>query len=156
MDIHIAQFNRRDEVGDMARAIEFFKYSEQQRKQLEAARMRDQLALRESETRLRTLFEYAPDAIVVFNLATERLIEAKQCRTTIWLTNMELMDVALDSLYPDVQPDGRDSDLNFRKRLQAANDGVPATFQWQLKNASGHEFPCEIRLVSLPQNRHHW
>ena len=154
LDIHIDKFNRRDEVGDMARAIEIFKHTEQQRKHLETARTRDQSALRESETRLRTLFEYAPDAIVVFNLDSERLIEANSNAEQLFgLTNTELMEVAIDSLYPDKQPDGRESDLNFRKHLHAANDGKPANFQWQVKNAAGHEFPCEIRLVSIPSEQ---
>jgi PAS domain S-box-containing protein len=104
-----------------------------------------------SEARFRALIESAPEAIVV--LDAER-----GCFADFNENACELFDTSADAirpigpveLSPAYQPDGRPSKEAAREYIAQAVAGARPVFEWTHRTAGGHEFPCEVRLVRLP------
>lgn len=104
-----------------------------------------------SEARLRTLVEYAPEAIVVLDADTGRFITCNDNATRLFgLSREQLMQVGPVETSPRVQPDGRLSADAARHWLQQALEGNAPAFEWMHRHSDGHLIPCEIRLVLLP------
>ena len=59
------------------------------------------------------------------------------------------------AISPEFQPDGRPSSVAARDKIDAAVLGENPVFEWVHRNAQGQDFPCEIRLSSLPAPRQH-
>ncbi|MBL9103239.1 MAG: response regulator [Myxococcales bacterium] len=120
------------------------------RKQL-AERLRAEEALRESEERFRTLFEYAPDAILVVDVDTGLFVDPNANAMRLYgLSREELLKVGPGVVSPPVQPDGRPSDMMAREHVAAALAGGSPVFEWTHRNAAGLDIPCEVRLVRMP------
>ena len=112
---------------------------------------RAQFALAESEARYRTLVEYAPEAIVVFDIDACRFTEVNQNACVLYgLSREKLLQSNPFALSPDTQPDGRPSDAAAWDHLKAALDGEVPRFEWVHLNAAGAEIRCEVRLVKMP------
>src|SRR6266550_1025248 len=112
---------------------------------------RAQFALAESEARYRTLVEYAPESIVVFDVDSCRFTEANQNACALFgLPRSKLLRSNPMALSPDNQPDGRRSDVAAWDHLQAALDGEVPSFEWVHRNVAGADIRCEIRLVRMP------
>ena len=112
---------------------------------------RVQFALAESEARNRTLVEYAPEAIVVFDIDACRFTEVNENACVLYgLTREKLLQSNPFALSPDTQPDGRKSDAAAWAHLKAALDGEVPRFEWVHLNAAGTEIRCEVRLVRIP------
>ena len=105
----------------------------------------------ESESRYRTLFEHAPEAIVVFDADTGRFVDLNQNAVRLYGLEREvLLNVGPIDLSPPRQPDGRSSRETAREQIQRALDGLAPAFEWVHQDAQGNEIPCEVRLVRLP------
>ncbi len=114
-------------------------------------RCRIEDSLREKEQTLRTLVDYAPDAIVMLDAATGKFVDANRNAERLFghdratLLTLGPLDVS-----PAVQPDGRRSaDLAAERMQEAVAGGLPA-FEWTHRHADGRSVPCEIHLVRLP------
>ena len=108
-------------------------------------------ALKENGERYRALVENAPEAIVVLDVETNRFCDANDNACQLFnLSRARLLSVGPEALSPKMQPDGQPS-FGIRRGLvdRALNGGHP-TFEWLHKNASGKEFPCEVRFSRLP------
>ena len=122
----------------------------------ELASLREQLrqsqeAHRESEERLRTLFAYAPEAIVMLDVEAKRFVDANpRAEILFGMTRDELIKRGPLDMSPPFQPGGVPSDEAARDAIQAAVDGNLPTFEWWHCNADGQQFPCEVRLVPMP------
>jgi PAS domain S-box-containing protein len=104
-----------------------------------------------NETRYRTLTESAPEAVVVVDVETGLYVDfnGKACQLFGFPPEV-LVTMGPSQLSPPRQPDGRDSTTVAAEYIQqAVADGQPV-FEWYLRRADGHVFPCEIRLVRLP------
>jgi PAS domain S-box-containing protein len=102
-------------------------------------------ALRDSETRYRTIFESAADAILlskgdVFTDCSEKALELFRC------TRNQLVGQSLSHFSPPVQPDGSDSRQSIRDRAERALSGRMQCFEWQFRRADGTYFDSEIKL----------
>jgi len=107
--------------------------------------------LRESEQRLRTLVEFAPDAIVMLDADTGRFIEANTNAERLFgMTQDQLRGVGPFELSPPTQPDGRPSEVAGAEVISRALAGGCPAFEWTHRDASGRLIPCEITLVKLP------
>lgn len=112
---------------------------------------RAELALRESEERARLLIEHAPDAIVVFDLGSQRFVDANPAAEALFgLERARLLELSPLDVSPERQADGRRSSELAEGYLTAAVNGGRPRFDWLHLHADGHQVPCEIRLLRLP------
>ena len=104
-----------------------------------------------SEARYRTLIESAPEAIVVFDVAERRFAEvnAQACRL-FGASADELHTQNPIALSPPIQPDGRFSETAANEYIKQALSGKTPVFEWIHRTVAGTDFPCEVRLVLLP------
>ena len=108
----------------------------------------------QSEARLRTLVENAPEAIAVIDLTTGFFTEPNQNLVDLYgLSREELLKVGPVQVSPPTQPNGRSStEMALEKIAETMGGGAPV-FEWMHRNAQGQDIPCEIRLVRLPGDR---
>ncbi len=108
-------------------------------------------ALRESEERFRIQVEHAPEAIVVYDVAAGRFVDANQNAERLFgLSRAELLERSIGEVTPPRQPDGRDSGAAAAELVHRALHGEKPVFEWSHRHASGRDVPCEVRLASLP------
>ncbi len=114
-------------------------------------RRRAQQALQTSEERGRVLLEHATDATCVLDVAAGRFVDCNPSFERMFkLTREDVLRRGPAEISPLVQPDGRDSADAARRHMQAALEGVGQIFEWAHRDSTGREFPCEVRLVRLP------
>ena len=109
-------------------------------------------ALKQSESRFRTLMENAPEAIVVLNIASQKFVDFNEnaCRM-FQLTPEEMFSKGPADLSPVYQPDGRvSSDAAAEKISQTVFTGKPSHFEWAHMDSKGKIIPCEVYLSKLP------
>jgi len=107
-------------------------------------------ALRESEQRLATLVDYAPDAICILDADTGRFIQVNEKAAQLFGIDREaLLTTGPIELSPERQPDGRPSRQAALEIIEEALSGGTPTCQWVYLDAAGHAVPCEIHLVRL-------
>ncbi len=108
-------------------------------------------ALRASEERARLLIEHAPDAVVVFDLGSQRFVAANPAAEALFgLPQAELLKRSPLDLSPERQPDGSLSSEGVARHVALAAQGMRATFEWVHRSAQGRDIDCEIRLLRLP------
>ncbi|MDB4959149.1 MAG: Histidine kinase [Myxococcales bacterium] len=120
------------------------------------ARVAIERELRLSEARYRTAFEYAPEALLTFDLTTERIIHANQAAARlVGRTLEEIRAGSIDALSPALMPDGTPRPDVSRRLMKRLFDGeqVPP-FEWQYLHANGEVIPIEIRAVQMPSDDH--
>ena len=108
-------------------------------------------ALGDAEARYRTLFEHAPEAIVVLDADAGHFVDANSNAVQLFELPRELL---LDSnpvaLSPPTQPGGLGSTELAWERIQEALAGGAPAFEWLHRTPGGKELDCEVRLVRLP------
>ncbi len=110
-----------------------------------------QQELRESQERLRTILEHAPEAIAIVDVASGRIVESNRAATALYGADARrLAQLTLAALSPPVQPDGADSAQVLRDMLAAAAAGGAPAAEWTHRSVGGVDTPCEIRMVRLP------
>ena len=106
---------------------------------------------RQAETRMRTLLDYAPDAVVILDVDAGRFIEANEAAERLsGLDRESLLRVDVAEFSRQTQPDARHSLERLGERLLPAVDGGTTRFEWVHHNALGAAVPCEVHLVKLP------
>ncbi len=104
--------------------------------------------LDESETRYKTLFDSANDAI--FLMRNDQFID---CNTmTLKLFNCSKEDIIGQSPYlfsPEYQPNGKSSKLEALDKIKRAVGGQNQIFEWRHKTLDGKEFDAEVSLNML-------
>ena len=114
-------------------------------------RHKAEIALRENEERYRALVEYAPEAIIVFDVDENRFIDANDNACSLFnLSRARLLTVGPEAISPKKQPDGSPSFGVRRGFIDAALAGDHPTFEWLHKDSSGRRIPCEVRFSRLP------
>ncbi len=116
-----------------------------------AERRRAEEALRVSEERFRTLFEYAPEAIVVVDADAGLFVDPNGNAARLYnLSREELLKVGPGDMSPPVQPDGQISAVSALAKVREALSGSPQVFDWVTRDSTGRDIPCEVRLVRMP------
>ncbi len=109
--------------------------------------------LKENEERYRALVEYAPEAIVVFDVDKNRLVDANDRACELFnLSRSRLLAVGPEEISPKMQPDGKPSFGVTRGYIDDALNGGHPTFEWMHKDSHGRELPCEVRFSRLPSS----
>ena len=116
----------------------------------ELERQRSEEALGASEERLRTIIENAPEAIVLFDMNTQKFADVNENVSKMFGLNRDrLLSIGPFELSPATQPDGRDSTAAAMEKLKEARSGLNPVFEWTHRTHLGKNFPCEVRLVSI-------
>jgi PAS domain S-box-containing protein len=114
-------------------------------------RLAAQSALRESEEQWRTLIEHAPEAILVYDRAQNRFIEANENATVMLrLSRNQLKSTGFNELFAAEQAGGDSPAPLAAEWLGRVGQGESLTREALLRDARGREFPAEVRLVELP------
>ena len=110
-------------------------------------------ALRENEERYRALVENAPESIVVLDVDSNKFSDANENACELFnLSRARLLSIGPKAISPAMQPDGTPSFGVHRGHIDRALQGGHPIFEWMHKDASGKEFPCEIRFSRLPSS----
>jgi two-component system, cell cycle sensor histidine kinase and response regulator CckA len=116
-------------------------------------RHRAQAALRESEERYRTIFEHAPEAIVVFDVDRVAFVDVNHRACALFgLPRAELLAETPITLSPPHQPCGRASTTLAWAHLAEALGGAAPEFEWVHRTPGGAHLECVVRLVRLPES----
>jgi PAS domain S-box-containing protein len=108
-------------------------------------------ALRESEAHFRTLFENAPEAIVVLDLDKGIFVDCNDNALKLFkMSRADLMRSNPAQLSPPFQPDGRHSATAAREWIEGTKNDAKPSFEWVHRNAAGEEIACEVHLVRIP------
>jgi PAS domain S-box-containing protein len=115
------------------------------------ARARIDEALVESEHRYRTLVEYAPDAVVVYDVDARRFVDANNKAAVMLEAPRErLLESSPLDFSPKLQPDGRESTAVIEDLVERTLAGESVVLPWNRRSADGTEHPVEIRLTPMP------
>lgn len=108
-------------------------------------------ALRESETRYRTIVENAPEGLFVYDVDRARFTDGNERGLAMLKTTREdLLTRPLWAYNPRIQPDGRESAAAAREMVDQALAGETLAFPWVYMDATGRSSPSEVRLTRLP------
>jgi len=108
-------------------------------------------ALRENEERYRALVENAPEAIVVFDVDSNRFVDANENACQLFnLSRARLLSLGPKAVSPRMQPDGSPSFGVHRGFVDRALNGEHPVFEWLHKDSGGRPIPCEVRFSRLP------
>ena len=137
-----------EELGERAMLLKIFAA----RAAAELERKRAEERLEESDARVRTLVEHAPEGILVFDADANLFIDAnRNAARILGYPKEQLLKMSWVDMSAPTQSGGR-SALEVGRSLdqEALSGGVPI-FEWTFVRASGQEIITDVRLVRLPQ-----
>lgn len=112
-------------------------------------RKRANLALQESETTFRTLFEGSSDAILLID-STGVFVECNQAALDLLkMPREQFLLSPLARISPEFQPDGRRSAESAREMIALAHSRGLHRFDWTCINSEGKEFIVEVSLMPI-------
>ncbi|MGE4557903.1 MAG: PAS domain S-box protein [Desulfovibrionaceae bacterium] len=112
-------------------------------------RRQTEQALRESESRYRTLFESAHDAIFLTTLEGQ-VIDANQAALSMFRCNAkQILGMRPSDFSPPLQADGEPTKKKSHEYLQLAVNGEPQFFQWTYRRFDGVDFDAEESLTVI-------
>jgi PAS domain S-box-containing protein len=102
-------------------------------------------ALRQSQSKYRVLFEYANDAI--FLIKDGRYADCNtKAVSMLGCPREQIIGCPTQDFSPPIQPDGRDSKIELRKRERLALFGKPQFFEWKYRRLDQSLFDAEVSL----------
>jgi len=107
-------------------------------------------ALRESETKYRTLFEKSADALLI--IKGGKFVDCNSATVDMlgYTNKKELLETHPSQLSPEKQPDGRISFEKANEMMSIAFDRGSHRFEWDHQRQNGEVFPVEVLLTSIP------
>jgi len=111
------------------------------------ARKKTEDALRDSESKYRTLFEGSADGIF---LMTDLFTDCNEQACRLWKCRREdIVGHSPVEFSPPLQPDGQSSETAARNRIERALAGDPQYFYWQHQTKDGALLDTEVSLKAL-------
>jgi len=100
------------------------------------------------EQKYRTLFDFAPDAVLVIRDKT--IIDCNTATSVLFQGSKEdIVGQTPCNLSPPLQPDGRDSTSKALEFVSRAQKGTPQHFEWEHQRCNGSRFTAEIKLEKV-------
>ena len=117
-------------------------------------RQRAEQSLAERERQFRTLVEYAPDAILLYDADGRAFIEANANATAmLGYSREEFLAMGWEQISAAVQFDGdRTAQSGFDLEQQALEGGA-VFVEWVFRASDGRKIQTELRLTRLPSDR---
>lgn len=140
---------RRDEIGDLARAFNFFRQKTQEMERLriekEVAQDRERQTLREGEGRYRSLVEQSPDAVLVHR--NDEIIYANNVAAALFKAESpeKLIGMAVDSL---LAPAYQEKAQVLRRNILVSGWAMPMT-EGCYRKLDGEEFIAEATAARV-------
>jgi len=107
--------------------------------------------LRENEERYSALVEDTPEAIVVFDVDSDRFVDANDNACLLFnYSRSRLLSIGPQAICPPVQADGTLSTGICRDHIESALNGEHPKFEWLHRDANGRNIPCEVHFSRLP------
>ena len=113
-------------------------------------RKRVEIALQESESKYKSLFEKSEDAVLI--ISDGLFVDCN--RATVKMLNYndkkDLLETHPSQLSPEKQPDGRMSFEKAEEMMSIAKQKGSNRFEWDHKKVGGEVFPVEVLLTHIP------
>ena len=101
-------------------------------------------AIKESESKFRTIFDCANDAIVIHDPETGAILDVNQRMCEMFgITHKEALEKTIEELSSGIKPYCQEEAL---KRFKLAASGVPQLFEWQARRKDDVIFWVEISM----------
>ncbi len=114
-------------------------------------RKREEEALRITNNCFRTLIDYAPEAVTIFDQDNMLFDDVNQNALDLFgISREDFLKCGFADISPSFQANNLSTNEAARKYIKKIEDGRQCTFEWLHKNTQGEVFPCEVRLVRLP------
>ena len=112
-----------------------------------------QLALRQSETKYKTLYETSQDAITIVD-PEQGFISANPTAIKLFgfKNERDILFKTADVVSPQFQPDGELSDIKIERMVENAFKNGSHIFEWQHKRLDGSEFLGTVLFTVMEQD----
>ncbi len=109
------------------------------------------IALYKQHDQMHALVEYAPEAILIYDMDLGCFITSNtRAEQILGYSRDELMQAITPKISPPFQPDGRRSRVAVSTYLRQTLAGEFPVFEWQFENKNGEMLDCEVSLARLP------
>lgn len=109
-----------------------------------------QTTLLESEERYRSLVEQAPEAILLLDVETRKVIDANpSAEKLLGCSRAELLIGNITRFYTTQQPDGLPIEQTREENLASALAGKTVHVERAVRTEDGRDLFCEVRLVQI-------
>jgi PAS domain S-box-containing protein len=103
-----------------------------------------------SENRFRSLFDHAPQCMLVFDLKSEKIINANKSAVALFkYSTDDLFKMGPRELSPEWQPDGIASDTRIGADFEKLLEGKKVSIKWVYNDAHGDEIKAEVSINLL-------
>jgi PAS domain S-box-containing protein len=110
--------------------------------------VRTEKDLLESENRFRSLFDNALQCMLVFDLKSEKIINANKSAVALFKYPIDdLLKMTPTELSPKWQPDGSESCKKIRADIEVVLKGEKVSKEWLYNDAYGNEILAELSVV---------
>ena len=106
--------------------------------------------LLQSEIRFRGFFNLAPEAFLVTDLQTKKIISFNHSAVNLFqYSSRKMLQIDVIQLSATYQPDGQSSVDKARKYISRILRGEKLVWEWMIVNARGEEIMCEVRGLTI-------
>ncbi len=108
-------------------------------------------AAKVSEARYKAMIENAPEAIIVLDVESNKIVDANSKAEQLFdCSRHELLQGGPSRFYHDTQPDGLGINESIALHVSLVLQGKEAIFERSIRSKDGHDLICEVRLTQLP------
>jgi diguanylate cyclase (GGDEF)-like protein/PAS domain S-box-containing protein len=112
--------------------------------------------LTRSERRFRKLIEHAPDAILLADAGTQRIIDANPRAAMLFgRSHEDLLSGGIERLYAPQQPDGLSAGECVRIAQERARAGGSVVVERVIRRPSGQQLVAEVRIDDVSEDGRH-
>ncbi|MDX2109059.1 MAG: HDOD domain-containing protein [Verrucomicrobiota bacterium] len=102
-----------------------------------------------NEAHYRALFDHAPEAILLYDVEHNRIVEANQTATQLFGCPRDaLLESKLEQYTPTAHAEN--VPVKLREHEERALQGIPQCYEQVIHNAKNQVLRCEVRLTAFP------